>query len=158
MSDNQPKLKGRPSEYTTEIGAEFCERIAQGSSLRSVCKADDMPNASTIFEWIRKYPGFSKQYAHACDERAEAHNETLLDLGDDAIDLAQSTDPKAANAVVAAVKLKADNLKWVMSKQKPKKYGDKIELDNTGEIVHRYEDLTDEQLDAEIKKRQDRLA
>lgn len=157
MSVKEPKPVGRPNEYTKEIGDKFCELIAQGLSLRSVCAMDDMPAPSTIFKWMREQPIFSKQYAQACEERTEAQNEQLLELGDEAVTLAQSSDPKAANAIVAAVRLKADNLRWVMSKQKPKKYGDKIELDNTGEITHKYEEMTDEQLDQAIKARQDRI-
>ena len=64
----------------------------------------------------------------ATADRTETQLELLNELGDTAIELSQSTDPKQSNAVVQAVKLKADNLKWVMSKMKPKKYGDKLEL------------------------------
>ena len=56
----------------------------------------------------------------------------MLDFGDQAIELAESADPKAAGAMVQAVKLKADNLKWVMSKMKPKKYGDKLDMTTNG--------------------------
>lgn len=123
----------RPSEYTQEIGDRICQEIGNGWSLRTVCDAEDMPNMSTIFEWIRKYEAFSKQYAVACEERTEAHNESLLEMGDEAKNLAQSVDPKASSAVVQAIKLKADNLKWHMSKMKPRKYGDKLDLTSGGE-------------------------
>lgn len=35
---------------------------------------------------------------------------------------------------------------------------DKTEVDNSGEIVHKYEDMTDEQLEQAIKARQDKLS
>lgn len=103
--------------------------------MRKVCLADDMPDSTTIFEWLGKYEDFSLQYVKATEERTEAHNEMILDLGDQAIALAQKVDSKASNAVVNAVKLKADNLKWVMSKMKPKKYGDKLDFTSGGEVI-----------------------
>jgi hypothetical protein len=123
----------RPSEFTKEVGDKVCQQIANGLSMRSVCAPDEMPDMSTVFRWLRTDEEFCKQYARATEERTEAQNEMLLELGDEAQELAQNVDPKAANAVVSAVKLKADNLKWVMSKMKPKKYGDKLDLTSGGE-------------------------
>lgn len=94
-----------------------------------------MPSLETIFRWIREYSEFRDQYARATEERTEAHNETMLDIGDDSIEAAYASDPKAANAVVSAHKLKADNLKWVMSKMKPKKYGEKVDVTSDGKAI-----------------------
>lgn len=123
---------GRPSLYTQELADKICEQIGNGHSMRTICAPEDMPDMSTVFRWIRTHEEFRNQYARACEERTEAHNESLLDFGDEAIELAQNSDPKAAGAVVQAVKLKADNLKWVMSKMKPKKYGDKLDMTTNG--------------------------
>jgi hypothetical protein len=119
---------GRPSDFTKEMADKICSLLSEGKSLRTVCLADEMPDASTVFRWLREREDFRKQYASAKEESADAQNEMLLDLGDEAIELAQGVDPKASGAVVQAVKLKADNLKWHMSKMKPKKYGDKIDV------------------------------
>lgn len=123
---------GRPSDYTQELADKICEELAQGKSMRTVCHSDEMPAMSTVFKWLREKEGFSEQYVRAKEESTEAMNEIMLDLGDQAIEFAQSVDPKASGAVVQAVKLKADNLKWVMSKMKPKKYGDKIDHTTNG--------------------------
>lgn len=118
----------RPSDYNQETAKQLLDYISQGYSLRRACEQEGMPERSTFFRWIHDNPEFRNQYEIATEERTEAQNELLLELGDDAIELAQEVDSKASNAVVSAVKLKADNLKWVMSKQKPKKYGDKLDL------------------------------
>lgn len=122
----------RPNEYNQTVATEICSRLAEGISLRTVCLADDMPDKATVFRWIRENKEFHDQYASAKEESADAQNEMLLDLGDEAIEHAYRADPKASGAVVQAVKLKADNLKWVMSKMKPKKYGDKIDMTTNG--------------------------
>ncbi len=126
---------GRPSEYTQEIADRICNELSEGISLRTVCLADDMPDKTTVFRWIRQNEEFRNQYARAKEESADAQHEVLMDLGDNAIDLSQSVDPKASSAVVQAVKLKADNLKWSMSKMKPKKYGDKIDVMTDGKAL-----------------------
>ena len=127
-----PNKVGRPTVYTPELANLICELIGNGSSMRNVCLKEDMPAMQTIWRWLREKKDFSEQYARACEERTEAQNENLLDLGDEAIDHAYKADPKASSAVVQAVKLKADNLKWVMSKMKPKKYGDKLDMTTNG--------------------------
>lgn len=121
--------KGRPTKYSDKLAADFCERIASGKSLRRVCEADDMPVPSTIFMWMREHEDFSKQYAQACEERSDAQHEDLLELGDQAITTAMAHQGPVSGAIVQAYKLKADNIKWSMSKMKPKKYGEKQEVD-----------------------------
>lgn len=123
---------GRPTIYTQELADRICEEIALGKSIRTVCLAAEMPGLSSIFKWIRENKEFSQQYAQATSERSECQHEDLLELGDEAISLAQSVNEKASGAVVQAVKLKADNMKWSMSKMKPKKYGDKIDMTTNG--------------------------
>ncbi len=96
--------------------------------MRSVCRDDKMPSMETIWKWLREKKSFSEQYTLATGERTEAQQEQLLEMGDEAIAHSETADPKASNAVVSAYKLKADNLKWSMSKMKPKKYGDKLDV------------------------------
>lgn len=123
---------GRPTTYTKELADTICERIALGESMRSISRDETMPAMSTIFKWLREHEEFSKQYVRAADERTDAHHEDLLELGDEAVELAQVVNEKASSAVVQAVKLKADNLKWSMSKMRPKKYGDKLDMTSNG--------------------------
>lgn len=126
---------GRPSDYSPELAQRICFLLSMGMSLRSVCLLDDMPNGETIFRWLRTNKEFSEQYALAKQESTDAQQEQLESLGDEAIALSQTVDVKASGAVVQAVKLKADNLKWLMSKMKPKKYGDKLDLTSDGKAL-----------------------
>ena len=126
---------GRPSDYTKELGDEICNLLSEGISLRTVCLREDMPNKATVFRWFREHKEFCDQYARAKEESADADAEVLEEIGDKAIKHAEEADPKASNAVVSAYKLKADNLKWAMSKKKPKKYGDKIDVTSDGKAL-----------------------
>lgn len=126
---------GRPTKYNGKVADKICAEIAIGRSLRSICEDDGMPDLTTVYEWLRVQSGFSQQYAIATDERTETQQEMLIEMGDKAIEHAEEADPKAAGAVVSAYKLKADNLKWSMSKMKPKKYGDKLDLTSDGKAL-----------------------
>lgn len=123
---------GRPTDYSIELATKICEEISLGKSMRKVCEQEGMPSMQTVWTWLRIHKDFLEQYEQACQERTESQHEMLLDLGDEAIELSQEVDAKASSAVVSAVKLKADNMKWVMSKMKPKKYGDKIDMTTNG--------------------------
>ena len=43
---------GRPADYTDEIGDRICEELAKGRSLNAICKAEGMPDDSTVYRWI----------------------------------------------------------------------------------------------------------
>lgn len=128
---------GRPSDYTKELGDKICALVAEGNSFKKICTnyREEMPDMATIFRWLRVNEEFRKNYEQAIDQRTEAQHEMLLDNGDEAIEEAKTTDPKASNAVVSAYKLKADNMKWVMSRMKPKKYGDKVDITSDGKVL-----------------------
>ena len=112
---------GRPTTYNTEIASIICEQISTGMSLRSICAQDDMPAASSVFKWLIEHEEFSEQYALATEERTEAMAEDILDIAD-----STTEEPNRS-------RLRVDTRKWLMSKMKPKKYGDKLDVSSKGE-------------------------
>lgn len=125
MSDTKRKI-GRPSKYSGEIVERICELIASGMSLRTVCSQDGMPSAFTVCKWLSENEEFSKQYARAREEQADS-------FADEIIDIADSVAPEAGE--VAKAKLQIDARKWKASKMAPKKYGDKVEQQITGNLA-----------------------
>lgn len=125
---------GRPSDYSPELASKICKQIALGKSLRSICREEDMPDLSTIYDWFPLYEEFTKQYEKACKDRAEAQYEDLNEINEEAIQYAKTNDFNV-QAVMSAYKMKSDNMKWSMSKMIPKKYGDKLDLVSDGEKI-----------------------
>ncbi|WP_368877345.1 ubiquitin carboxyl-hydrolase [Providencia vermicola] len=111
---------GRPSDYLPEVADDICALIADGESLRSVCKRKGMPNTTKVMRWLRENPDFREQYAKAMESRADAVFEELFDIADDVSE---------ESAAVAKAKLRIDTRKWALSRMSPKKYGDKISQD-----------------------------
>lgn len=137
MSEN----RGRPTDYTQELADRICELITEGLSMRSVAAREDMPASSTIFKWLRENKIFSEQYAKACEERTEAMSEDILDIADDGsndlmvVQKGNREYEVENREVTNRSRLRVDTRKWLMSKMKPKKYGDKIDVTSDGKVL-----------------------
>jgi hypothetical protein len=116
--------------YTTELAAKFCAAIADGGTLRSVCKKADMPSKASVFRWLREYPEFAKMYEIATDERADTLVDEIVDIADNCRTDADSIR-KAKLRIYARVEQ--------AQKMKPKKYGAKLQHmgEGGGPIVHK---------------------
>jgi hypothetical protein len=129
---------GRPSGYTQEIADRICARLVDGLSLRTICKADDMPSCQTVYTWLRSRPEFLDQYARAKEDAADAFAEEMLDIADEGTnDWMAANDPenlgyKLNGEHINRSRLRVDTRKWIASKLKPKKYGEKVQTELTG--------------------------
>jgi hypothetical protein len=125
---------GRPTDYNEKIANDICEMIANGMSVNSICKRDDMPVYSTVTLWRRKYPEFSANYDKAKQDCADLYAEEIIEIADNVTnDVALDVDGKPYIDGFAAqrAKIMIDSRKWVASKLKPKSWGDKQEIDHT---------------------------
>lgn len=157
-------MAGRPSKYTPELASDICAGIIEGKSIREICKADDMPDAATVFRWLAAEKGdFCKQYTRAKEIQAEVMSEELLEIADDAQndymirrqeggDLDDNHGWVTNGEAIQRSRLRIESRKWLMGKMKPKKYGEKQTIDHTtkGEKLPG-PGLTDEQLMAIAK-------
>lgn len=127
---------GRPSLYNEEIANIICTEIATSSkSLRTICSKESMPNVSTVLNWLTKNKEFLEQYARAKEQQADFLAEEIIDISDDGSnDFMTITKGDESYEIenkewTSRSKLRVEARKWVASKLKPKKYGDKLELD-----------------------------
>jgi len=97
----------------------FEQMIDNGKSLREICY-EIGAKPSTISRWLRK--DYEKEYLDAQEERAEYWADRIMKEAD-----VELTGDKADNAKVQAARLKVDTAKWIASKLKPKRYGDRIQ-------------------------------
>jgi hypothetical protein len=128
----------RPSEFSQQIADQICERLADGESLRGICAGDEMPNKSTVFRWLAARKEFSDQYARAREEQAETLADEIVEIADDDPGVisrgeGDRVEVSVDSAAVAHQRLRIDARKWVASKLKPKKYGDKVSQEISGE-------------------------
>jgi hypothetical protein len=108
---------GNQPIYTPELAAEIIDRISAGESLRSVCRAERMPDEMSVRRWASEdRNGFASQYAAATLTRMNVLADEIIEIADN-----DQGDP-------ARDRLRLDTRKWLMSKIAPKVYGDKLDL------------------------------
>lgn len=129
------KKMGRPSIYTPALAAEICSRLAEGESLRSICRDESMPSLAPIFLWLAQKPDFAEQYARAREEQADVHADAIVAIADETPEVEEVVDRhgnvvdmKLHSAYVQWQKNRIDARKWVASKLKPKKYGERVQV------------------------------
>mgnify|MGYP006921346421 CR=1 FL=1 len=136
------------SAYTQEVGDMICERLAVGESLRSICGDENTPALSTVFKWLNDFPAFSEQYARAREEQAEALFDEIVSIADEECTMVRANKHPSVKSddengdievvfdstAVARNRLRVEARKWAASKLKPKKYGDKLDLNHSGEV------------------------
>ena len=119
--------RGRPTDYSEELAADICAKMAAGSSLRSICASDSMPCLSSVYLWLSKHPTFSENYAKAQRDRATAMFEEVFEIGDEV-----AADPNE----IAKARLRVDTRKWALARMDSKRYGDKVQVDANVTMTH----------------------
>lgn len=140
---------GRPSDFTQEIADTICERIADGESLRSICNGEDMPNKATVFRWLASNDTFRDQYARARETQADALFDEILSIADTP-QIGEKRKVKEDGGVEISTgdmiehrRLQVDARKWMAGKLRPKKYGDKLDVEHSGQVVTIAKDAAD---------------
>lgn len=133
---------GRPTLYTRELAEKICLNLAEGQSLRSICKAEEMPEWRTVLRWRVSNPEFCQQYEEARELQAETFYDELLEIADDGTndfvtrcrkDGSEYTTPDME--LVARSKMRVDARKWAMAKILRGRYGEKVEHKHSGKVT-----------------------
>lgn len=113
-------------KFSQEIFDEICVRIAEGESLRKICKDEKMPSLVAVWKWLNNSEELVKQYTRAREEQAETLVDEMIDIADYKKDDTYLEDGKEIinQEVIARSRLRVDARKWVASKLKPKRFGD----------------------------------
>ena len=100
----------------------ICELIAAGKSLRAVLRDyDGMPASSTVFKELAADAEFAEQYARARESQADTLFDEILEIADSST---QADDRR----------VRIDARKWMAGKLRPKKYGEKQEVELSGAV------------------------
>lgn len=136
-------------EDKTRIVNQVCGRILSGEAVRNIMKDSELPDFSTLLEWVSVDEVKSKQYSRAMELRGELLFEEMIDICDDGSNDWMERFNREGEVVgwqvngehVQRSKLRVDTRKWYLSKLNPKKFGDKTDLTSGGEklqttIIH----------------------
>lgn len=117
--------RGRPTVHTQEIAAHICQKLAEGMSLRAICRLgagenDTFPSEAAVRQWvIDDREGFAAQYTRSREIGLDCRADALIE------DAKQAKD-------AALGRLAFDADRWYLSKLAPKRYGDKLQAEVSG--------------------------
>lgn len=119
------RRRQRRPEMTIELCALVCDRMAEGRSLRSVCRGADMPVKSTFLAFVADNALAAEMYARAIEARADAHFEEIIAIAD---------DPRLRTAdQIRRAKLRIEARQWTISRMNPRKYSERLHLRHGGD-------------------------
>ncbi len=130
---------GRPSTFTQETADAICARMAEGETLRQICRDEGMPEQRTVFRWLEASEAFRQQYARAREALMDTFADEIIDIAEDGRnDWEERENHRTGETYIAlnheAVARSAQRIdarKWLMAKCAPKKYGDKQQINAT---------------------------
>ena len=125
---------GDKKHYSDEIRESVLSQLAEGKSLRTICKAEGFPAPSTVIFWTLDDPKFAERYARVRRVGFEVLAEQLLDIADDGSnDYTQTVDGvRVNNDHINRSRLRVDTRKWILAKMLPKVYGEKLAVEASG--------------------------
>lgn len=128
---------GRPEKYTEELVEKVLNQISTTTKgLKTICHGDGMPCLATVMKWVSENThGFTERYARAKEAQADMMADEMLDIADDTtgdVIMIRTGDGELVEAenreFINRSRLRVDTRKWIASKLKPKKYGDRMAL------------------------------
>ena len=120
-------------EYNENKFKNILDDIESGCSLRAACRKTNL-NRRDFYKWIDDSDELKNQYARATTERHDKIFEEILEISDDGSNdnLVDKEGNEKLNAEhVQRSRLRVDSRKWMLGKMNPKKYGDRINVDQT---------------------------
>lgn len=125
----------RPSSFNQKTADSICERLASGLSLREICRNKGMPSKATVFKWLGENSTFSDQYARAREAQADLLVDEMVAIADQpklGTKRKRTSDGKVEETTFDMTehrRLQIETRKWVAARMRPKKYGDKLDVD-----------------------------
>ena len=109
--------------------------IERGEALRNAVKG--LMSKSTFYQIVDSDIKYENQYARACEDREENIFEDILVIADDTsydkfVD--DNGIERTDNEAIQRSRLRIDARKWMLGKMRPKKYGDKLNVDQKTEL------------------------
>lgn len=136
VADRPPKVwRNRYSAYTPEERAAAVERIIaaleEGKSLKEACGSDAaLPSPGAFLQWTYDDDALAARYTRA---RHGAYLAMAEGLVDEARDRSRDNGENG-HVAVARSRLIVDTEKWVLAKALPKIFGDRLDVEHSGNV------------------------
>ena len=114
--------KKPPVRESQELKDEICSRIANGETLRAICREEGKPSWVAVYNWLNADDDFALRFARAREDGHDAISEDCLHIADAGVNDTQRD------------KLRIETRLKLLAKWNPKKWGEKLDLTHAGAI------------------------
>ena len=117
----------------SSVFQDVLDELTKGKTLTSICKRDGFPSRNAVMKRVASNDEYKALYKEALENRLEVLADQLTEIAD--------TDIKYMDAAaVNLLRLKSDNIKWVLERLRASKYGNRVNVDHGGQesnpIIH----------------------
>lgn len=130
------------SQYTTELGDEICEKLADGVTLSEICRGLGIARSS-VHDWRAKHDEFAMAYDLAKQAGHDALADECLRIADDGSQDKFTDDEgreRVDTEVVQRSKLRVWTRLQLLAKWDPR-YREKQELEHKGKVTVTHEEF-----------------
>lgn len=119
---------GRKSLATPDLVESILLRVANGESIKQICREKGMPDYTTVFKWMRDDPEMKEQFLLAMQTKAHLADAEIDEIRGEIRGIADKVNSEqmtkdAAYVAIQEARLQIDSLKWKASKYYPKIFG-----------------------------------
>ena len=121
---------------TRKLVTECALQVAKyGMNVRAFVARNPDENHAGVYRWLLEVAEFRDLYARAREDQADTLADEIVAIADEPPVIVTSGDGEEVevaldSAAIARQRLRIDARKWVASKLKPKRYGEKIDLEH----------------------------
>lgn len=122
--------------YSREIADEILAKMAAGMTLKEICRAEGMPAAPTVRDWVvQNIDDLAERYARARDRQMEHWADEVLEASDDSTN--DWMERKRRDGSIEVVldrehversRLRVEARKWLLAKLHPE-YRERVQHD-----------------------------
>lgn len=149
ISPRTGKLTRKRVTRSAKVFDAVLDRLADGELLSSICADDHMPSRQAWYRWCAEDEDLAARFAEAKEAMIEGEIDDILSLAD------MPVSGKDAHVKLQQRKMMIDARKWRIQKLQPQKYGPQSQLFLADHRTTPVSNLTDDELNAEIKRLQD---
>lgn len=123
--------------YSPVLVERICAALAEGRSLRSICKDKGMPTEQTTYRWLAKSAEFRALYSLAREVQVDVLVDEILDIADNASEdwIKKDSGWVTNRENIKRTKLRIGVRKWRVGILMLRKYGAGRERSGDGEVT-----------------------
>lgn len=126
------------------IAERICELIEDTpKGLDHICESDrSLVSARTFHRWLEKSLGLRQRYARARERQADLMAAEIVHIADTPCNGIKKKTKEDGSVeitegdMIEHRRLQVDARKWMAAKLAPKKYGDRVEVEQSGSLTH----------------------